>query len=116
MIGFDLENIKRIKNIDKLLGKIANDSEIAYINKFKNKQEKVATLWTIKEAVFKAFDVMAGSFSYKDIELKHNENGTPIISLHGKAKEIFEDKGFKNIQISLSHTKDVVGAVVIFLK
>lgn len=116
MIGFDLENSKRVKNADRLLKKIANDSEIAYINKFKNIQEKVATLWAVKEAIFKAFDVAAGGFSYKDIELTHNENGKPIITLYGKAKEIFEEKGFRDIQISLSHTKDIVGAVVIFLK
>ena len=54
MIGLDLEHISRIKNEEKLLEKIATFKEISYIQGFKNKKEKVATLWAVKEATFKA--------------------------------------------------------------
>ena len=47
MIGLDLEHISRIKNEEKLLEKIATFKEISYIQGFKNKKEKVATLWSV---------------------------------------------------------------------
>lgn len=113
MIGFDIEHIERVKELSKLLQKIATESEICYIQKFKNQKEKVATLWAVKEAVFKSLDICAGEISYKEIELLHKENGKPIIKLYGKAKDILKSIGGKSVEISLSHTKDIVGAVAI---
>lgn len=112
MIGFDLQEVKRIKNEDKLLEKIALQSEIDYIQKFKERKERVATLWAVKEAVFKALDISAGEISFKEIELCHKENGSPFVRLFGRALEIFEKK-FKKIEISISHQKNIVGAVAI---
>ena len=112
MIGLDLEHISRIKNEEKLLEKIATFKEKSYIQGFKNKKEKVATLWAVKEATFKALDIKAGEISYKEIELCHHENGKPFLICHGKAKEFL---GERKIEVSLSHTKDIVGAVVIIL-
>ncbi len=113
-IGFDLQEVERIENDDGLLHKIALESEIAYIERFKGqKKEKTASLWAVKEAVFKALDVCEGQISFKEIELLHKENGAPYVALHGKAKAVFEGKGLKEIEVSLSHQKSVVGAVVI---
>ena len=112
MIGFDIEHISRIKNEERLLEKIATENEIAYIAKFKNKKEKVATLWASKEAVYKCLNVTKENISHKDIELSHLENGKPIILLHNEA--LMLAKG-KTVEISLSHTKDIVGAVAILM-
>ena len=111
MIGIDIEKIERIKD-DKMLDKIAVQSEIDYINKFKNRKEKIATLWAVKEAVFKALDISAGQISFKEIELCHKQSGAPFVKLSGKALEIFEKK-FKKIEVSISHQKNIVGAVVV---
>lgn len=114
MIGFDLQKVDRIENDDKLLQKIALQNEVLYIQKFaKNKKEKIATLWAVKEAVFKALDIKSGEISFKEIELCHKENGAPFIKLHGKAKEKFDVLNAKNIEVSISHQEDIVGAVVL---
>jgi len=113
MIGFDLQEVRKIKNEDKLLLKIAVQSEIDYIDSFvKNRKEKVASLWAVKEAVFKALDINAGEISFKEIELCHKENGLPFVKLSGKALNIFNQK-FKSIEISISHQKSIVGAIAI---
>lgn len=113
MIGFDLQEVRRIKNEDKLLEKIALQSEIDYIDSFPhNKKEKTASLWAVKEAVFKALDISAGQISFKEIELCHKQSGAPFVKLSGKALEVFEKK-FKKIEVSISHQKSVVGAVVV---
>ena len=113
MIGFDIEHISRIKNADKLLEKIATSNEIAYIEKFKDKNVKVATLWAVKEAVFKSLEICAGDISYKEIELSHLSSGQPKVELFGKAKEFFSQKGATSLEISISHSLDLVGAVVL---
>lgn len=114
MIGFDLQKVDRIENGDKLLHKIALESEIEYIQKFaKNQKEKIATLWVVKEATFKALDISSGGISFKEIELCHKESGAPFVKLHGKAQERFESLNAKNIEISISHQEDIVGAVVL---
>ena len=113
-IGFDLQEVEKIDNEDKLLGKIALESEISYIEKFKGqKKDKTASLWAVKEAVFKALDIFEGEISFEEIELLHKENGAPVVVLHGKAKTVFDAKGLTNIEVSISHQKSVVGAVVI---
>lgn len=114
MIGFDLQEIAKIKNEEKLLEKIALESEIAYIEKFPKKlKEKTASLWAVKEAVFKALDLNEGEVSFKEIQLSHKSNGAPIIVLYGKAKKHFEKIGAKKIEISISHQDKIVGAVAI---
>ena len=114
MIGFDLQEVDEIKDAEKLLKKIALDSEVNYIHRFKqNFNEKVATLWAVKEATFKALCSDGTNISYKDIELCHKESGAPYITLHGKALEQFESLKASVIEVSLSHQKTVVGAVVL---
>lgn len=114
MIGFDLQEVERLRGVeDALLKKIALESEINYIRKFKSDfTMKVASLWSAKEAVFKALDLSEGEISYKEIELCHKESGRPFVKLYGKAKERFENLQATSIDISISHQKSVVGCVV----
>ncbi len=115
MIGFDLEHISKIKNAERLLDKLATSGEKAYIAKFQNKSEKIATLWSVKEAVFKCLDIKSGEISFQEIELKHKENGKPYVELTGKAKARLNALGAKGVEISLSHSLDLVGAVAIIV-
>jgi len=115
-VGFDLQEVERIKDEEALLSKIANQSEIDYISKFKNeKKQRVASLWSVKEAVFKALDIKEGEISFKEIVLKHKENGAPFIELLGKAMKRFEELKYSQIEVSISHQKSVVGAVVVIV-
>lgn len=114
MIGFDIQEVERIKEPEKLLEKIALPDEIAYIKKFKQDfKMHVASLWSSKEAVFKSLDLSEGEISYKDIEIFHKESGKPEVKLFGKAKIHFQNLKLKKIEISISHQKNIVGAVVV---
>ncbi len=114
MIGFDLQEVERLQSVEEaLLKKIALPSEVKYISKFKcDLTMHVASLWAVKEATFKALDVGEGEISYKEIELCHKKNGRPFLQLHGKAKARFDELGGKEIDVSISHQKTVVGAIV----
>lgn len=114
MIGFDLQEVAKIKDAEKLLQKIALEGEIAYIKKFRcDFSMRVAALWAVKEATFKALDVKEGDISFKEIELCHKDSGRPYLVLYGKAKSVFESKGLKELDVSISHQQSVVGAVVL---
>ncbi len=117
MIGIDLQEVARIKDAEKLLGKIALDGEMAYIKKFqKDFSMHVAALWAVKEAVFKALDLKSGQISFKEIELCHKDSGAPYVVLRDKAKQRLQELGFREIEISLSHQPTIVGAVAICVK
>lgn len=112
MIGFDLQEVGKVKDAEKLLQKIALESEISYIRKFKcDFKMRVAALWAVKEAVFKSLGISAQDISFKEIELCHKESGLPYIVLHGNAQAIFKQKGYHKIEVSISHQQSVVGAV-----
>lgn len=113
MIGFDLLEVDKIEDEDKLLKRIAQDCEIEYIQKFqRDKKQRVASLWAVKEAVFKALQADKGEFSFKEIVLHHKDNGAPYVELLKNAKKCFDKRGAKQIFVSISHQKNVVGAVV----
>ena len=117
MIGFDLQEVAEIGDEDKLLKKIGLEGEIAYVQKFKqDKKQKVASLWAVKEAVFKALDVSAGDVSFKEIELCHKPSGAPFVQLYGKAKQRLEELNAERIEVSISHQKNVVGAIAMIVK
>ena len=113
MIGFDIQEVERIKDPGKLLEKIALPEEVEYIQKFAcDFNQKVASLWAVKEAVFKALDVSEGDISFKEIMLCHKPSGRPFVRLFGNALKRFESLGAKSIDVSISHQKTIVGAVV----
>ena len=98
MIGIDIAKVDRF---DKpLLNKIALPNEIKYINKTSSQKlikQKIASLFSAKEAVMKALGLGKESgVSFKDIELLHYESGKPYVNLYGKALEQ-KEKLYKNI-------------------
>ena len=108
MIGIDILEIERVNNLkENKLKKIFVENEINYINKFHNKNERIAGFFCAKEAIIKAF---GQSLNFLDIEISHNENNKPIVIFHNNAKKLFE-KNYKKIDISISHTKTVATAI-----
>lgn len=111
MIGIDLQEVEKIKDPEKLLDKIALQSEKDYIAKYKcGFKMRVATLWALKEAVFKALGAREGEISFKEIELVHKESGEPYVNLFGKALKCLNGR---KVEVSISHQQSVVGAVAI---
>ena len=120
MIGIDIVEIERIDERENFVNKIANEEEIEYVNKVPNaalRKQKIASLFAVKEAVMKALSLGQGSgVVFKNITLKHQDNGAPYVELNGVAKERFEkDYASKNLEVSLSHTNLCVVAVCVIV-
>lgn len=118
MVGIDIIDIERVDTSEKFLEKIALENEIQYVKKSfceSLRHQRTGALFCVKEAVMKALEMGKDSgVVFKDIELSHEENGKPIVILHGKAKERFDSffKG-KRIEVSLSHTPLMATAIAI---
>ena len=68
----------------------------------------------MKEALLKAIGTgWREGVAFKEIEVKNNEKGKPELLLSGTVKRITEELGVTNIQVSISHLKDLAIGVVI---
>lgn len=101
--GVDIVHIKRfdsLKNKSSFLDSVYTKSELEYINNHNNSTETYAGIYAIKEATLKTLKKGINAYSLKDIEIKHDEQSSPYIILHGKLKEDFNNYKFS---ASLSH-------------
>ncbi len=112
MIGIDILEIERVKNFvenEKLLKSIFFESEIKYFKKFNNPSERIAGFFCAKEAVKKAF--CCKDVKFLDIEILHKDSGQPFVVLHNNAEKSFKKNNYKNIEISISHSKTIATAI-----
>ena len=112
-IGTDIIEINRIENIiknSKFLNRCFTVKEIEYL-KSKN-PESTAGYFCAKEAVSKALGTGFSGFCIKDIEII-KKNSAPYIILHNKAIDIANEKGIRNIHVSISHCRDYAVAFAV---
>ena len=111
-LGVDIENINRFKNIalnKKFLSKIYTTKELAYCLNKKKPSQHLAVRYCAKEAVIKACNARNIDIKeYNQIEILNKKNGVPYINI---IKREIQHK--VNINISLSHCKDIAIAFAI---
>lgn len=118
--GNDIIRISRVKDSIESVGetflkRVYTDEEINYCESRRMcKFQSYAARFAAKEATYKAFaPVTSNEFEWKDIEVKRLENGKPYVELHGKLKELAQEKQLKTMDLSLSHDGDYAVATVV---
>lgn len=123
--GNDIIKISRVKETIEKLGetftkRVYTEQEISYCESRRMcKYQSYAARFAAKEAVYKAISPKTSEdITWKDIEIEREENGKPIIKLHGKIKECANSIGIQNekIDVSLSHDDDYAIATVVIEK
>ncbi|MBE8215987.1 MAG: holo-ACP synthase [Endozoicomonadaceae bacterium] len=119
-IGTDLISIQRIqcvqkKSEDRFIHRILTEKERQIYHKRHQSSAYLASRFAAKEAIAKAFKVGIGRISFQDIEIDNNEQGAPIVILHGYAEELRKIKKIKTIHISLSDEKCYAIAFIILI-
>lgn len=67
-----------------------------------------------KEAVSKVLGTGIGDVRWVEIEIRvNNERRRPVLILHGAAKELADEMGLTEWDISLTHLKDYAAAVAV---
>lgn len=120
-IGTDIIEVERIeKQLEKNSGlkeKLFTPNEIAYCETKKNKAQHYAARFAAKEAFLKAIGTgWRDGLQFDEIEVTNDLLGKPAIMLYGKTKDFVAEINITNIQVSLTHIRDVVNAIVIVEK
>ncbi|MEA2095771.1 MAG: holo-ACP synthase [Candidatus Cloacimonadota bacterium] len=123
ILGIGIDNIeverikKQIDGSNRFKEKIFTAKEIEYCESKRNYAESFAARFAAKEAFLKALGTgWSEGLQFKDIEILNDEKGRPKVYLRGKAKQIILDNELSNIQVSLSHLKEVASAIIILEK
>jgi holo-[acyl-carrier protein] synthase len=115
-IGFDLVEIWRIERAlnrwgDRFLDKVLTINEKRGLPS--DLSRYVASRFAAKEATVKALGTgFSKGISFKDIEVV-SLNGPPEIKLLGRAFKIQDELGIRKIFLSISHEKNIAGAMVV---
>lgn len=118
-VGTDIIKIDRIRSSYekfgvKFLEKIFTKSEQVYCEKKFDKFASYAARFAAKEAFAKACGFGIGEeFSWLDISVENNLQGSPSLILSNSAHNILKDLNFTEAKVSMSHTDDIANAVVI---
>ncbi len=117
-IGCDIISVERIQRAmqrnERFAEKLFTSNEIAYCQSKASPWQSFAVRFAAKEAVMKALGTgWDGKVNWLDIEVYSDAKGNPFIALSGGAKQLADQKGVNNIQLSLSHEKEQALAFVI---
>ena len=119
-MGIDVEEVERVQGAmerqgERFLRRIFTEKERAYCEQFKDKYERYAGRFAVKEAAMKALGTgWSRGVRWVDIEITRLRGGRPTLQLKGEARKIADKLGVKNIAISITHTPKQAMAQVIF--
>ncbi|HXX13581.1 MAG TPA: holo-ACP synthase [Candidatus Eremiobacteraceae bacterium] len=119
-MGIDIVEVKRIAAIiesqkERFLRRVYTLDEVAYCEQFKNRYERYAGRFAVKEAAMKALGTgWSRGVRWVDLEVVRQPGGRPTLIIKGEAKKIADRLGVKSIAISITHTAEQALAQVIF--
>jgi len=119
-MGIDVAEVPRIQQViesqkERFLRRVYTLDEVAYCEQFKNKYERYAGRFAVKEAAMKALGTgWSRGVRWVDVEVVRQRGGRPNLALKGEAKKIADAMGVKNIAVSITHTSEQAIAQVIF--
>lgn len=111
-LGVDIIEIARMGRIlertPRFRTRVFSETERSYCDAKARPEVHYALRFAAKEAVAKALGTGFGrGVSFSDIEIVNNRHGKPEVVLTGGAREVAEEKGIVDMQVSLSFTHDV---------
>ncbi len=119
-IGFDLVAIARVERMlaakaQRALDRLFTEHEQAYALGRARPAMHLAARLAAKEAAFKA---LTGSdeaklIGWKEAEVRRGDEGPPVLHFSGRAAARAAELGVGRVFLTLSHTDETAGAVVI---
>ena len=109
-VGIDIVRTERLyRDLER---KILSDHERTLMEKVKNPRlirEFLAARWAVKEAFVKALGTGFRGVTPKEVTLRHDENGRPILEYPERLGDLIP-------MVSISHDGEYTVAVVILIK
>jgi len=119
-LGLDIAEIDRIeaaitRHGAPFIERLFTPEEAAYCERFKNRYERYAGRFAVKEAAMKALGTgWSRGVRWRDIEVTREPGGKPGLRLQGAAREIADRLGVKHISVTITHSGNLALAQVIF--
>ncbi len=115
-IGIDMTDIRRYRkmSLDKqnhLSNKILTDDELSEYMNSNDQALFLAKIFCAKESIAKSIGTGFTGIGFKDIQIKNDPMGKPIVSLSQKASAVAQAKSIMGIQLSITHEKDYVTCI-----
>ncbi len=117
-LGLDLVSIPRFERFvarrgERGLRRVFTPGELEYCRSLPAPAPSFAARFAAKEAFLKALGTGLAGHCWTDVEVVRAESGEPSLQLHGAAAETVRRRGVTAWHLSLTHTADLAGAVVV---
>ncbi len=119
-LGTDIVEIERVEKAlsrsgDAFAERILSSFELEKYRSLKQKGRFLAKRFAVKEAASKALGTgIAHGVTFHDFTVSNDSNGKPLLSLSGKALEIFQLNNASHIHLTISDERHYALATVIF--
>jgi holo-[acyl-carrier protein] synthase len=121
LLGIDLAEVDRVAEVlarwgDRFVDRVFRPGELSARRRHpRARAEHVAGRFAAKEAAMKALGIGWRGLAFRDIEVRRDARGKPLLVLHGKALVRARDLGVASMEVSISHAKEIAVAVVVLL-
>ncbi len=110
----EIVQVKSLDEIETILSKHSDDyyfidKELKSVE-HKNTVKSLGARYLIKKSIL---DFLELNNEFKDIEIENEQNGKPVISFKGRVKDKIDDKKIRNVQLSISHSRNFVSTLVV---
>jgi holo-[acyl-carrier protein] synthase len=121
-IGTDITECLRIARMIERHGELFIDrvytpDEIKYCQSRKQATQHYTGRWAAKEAILKALGTgWRKGISWRDIEVRNELGGKPIVAVRGGVKDVVEQLGVGEIHVTISHCRTHATACAVAVK
>ena len=116
-VGFDLVDITELEkrlSSNAFRRRVFTNAEIEIAEGRRKALECFAGKFAVKEAVMKCLGAgIQQGLWFSQIEVLNKTSGAPYLILHKATKELTDQRGITQWQVSISHTQHSAGAVVL---
>ena len=104
-IGTDITECLRIARMierhgELFINRVYTAEEIRYCQQRAQSTQHFTGRWAAKEAILKALGTgWRRGISWRDVEIRNEPSGRPVVTVHGGAKEVVEQRGICDLQI-----------------
>ncbi|HUE77040.1 MAG TPA: holo-ACP synthase [Longimicrobiales bacterium] len=117
--GMDLISIERLRGFrhrhgERGLARLFTDGELLYCLRLADPAPSLAARFAAKEAFFKAVGLGWGTGGdWREVEVRRDSRGAPELNLYGRAAAAARARSAARFYLSLTHTAEMAGAVVV---
>ena len=117
--GMDLISIDRLRRFrdrrgERGLARLFTDGELRYCLRLADPAPSLAARFAAKEAFFKAVGLGWGAGGdWREVEVRRTGRGAPELTVRGRAAAAARVRRAERFHLTLTHTAEVAGAVVV---